>query len=220
MQALTGMTMLAGAEGDPPVKAGFPVIDAATGILGALAIVTALRERDQSGDGCLLDVSMWASALQLMYTFACDALASGQDIPRVGNKGYSGSPAADTFHCRDGWLAVGANTPAHVMRLTQLLGIEPAVVEPLLEPAPDGGPSFARARNPQAFRQLLAARLANCSARDLEARLNAQGVPAARGRTVPEFVKEAIDTGLLQPVVLGEGESRATSPGLGWRVAR
>ena len=68
IQALTGMTMLAGTEGDPPVKTGFPVIDAATGIIGALAIVIALRERDRTGAGCFLDVSMWASALQLMYS--------------------------------------------------------------------------------------------------------------------------------------------------------
>ena len=75
IQALTGMTMLAGTEGDPPVKTGFPVIDAATGIIGALAIVIALRERDRTGAGCFLDVSMWASALQLMYSFACETLA-------------------------------------------------------------------------------------------------------------------------------------------------
>ncbi len=123
IQALTGMTMLAGEEGDPPLKIGFPVVDAATGILGALAVVAALRERDRTGRGCFLDVSMWASALQLMYTFACDTLTTGQDIARVGNKGFSGSPAADTLHCRDGWLAIGANTPAQVARLLQVLGV-------------------------------------------------------------------------------------------------
>ena len=53
IQALTGMTMLAGTEGDPPVKTGFPVVDAATGIIGALAIVVALRERDRTGEGSL-----------------------------------------------------------------------------------------------------------------------------------------------------------------------
>lgn len=218
IQALTGMTMLGGVEGDPPIKAGFPVIDAATGIIGALAIVTALRERDQSGRGCFLDVSMWASALQLMYPFACETLASDQEIPRVGNKGFSGSPAADTFECADGWLALGANTPAHIARLVQVLDIAPAEVAPLLEPADAGGPAFARARDPLAFRQLLATRLADASATDLEQRLNAAGVPAARVRTLREFTQEATAGGLLQAVVLGEGEARATTPGLGWRV--
>ena len=79
------------------------------------------------------------------------------------------------------------------------------------------GPRFARARDPHAFRELLAARLLKHSATDLELRLNAVGVPAARVRTLREFTQEAIETGLLQPVVLGDGDARAITPGLGWR---
>lgn len=219
IQALTGMTMLAGQEGDPPVKVGFPVVDAATGVIGALAIMAALREREHTGVGSFLDVSMWASALQLMYPFACDAMTMDHDIARVGNKGYSGSPAADTFACRDGWLAIGANTPAHVARLLAVLEILPAEVEPMLEPEDtEAGARFARARDPKAFRETLAARLVDRSAAELEQRLNDVGVPCAKVRTLREFTREAVETGLLQPVVLGEGEARAVTPGLGWRV--
>jgi crotonobetainyl-CoA:carnitine CoA-transferase CaiB-like acyl-CoA transferase len=218
VQAFTGMTMMGGVEGDPPVKTGFPVVDAATGIIGALAVVVALRERDRTGAGCFLDVSMWASALQLMYPFSCETLTSGQEIPRVGNKGFSGSPGADTFRCRDGFLAIGANTPEHIRRLMDILGVPPEEIAPLLETADEDGPAFARARDPGAFRELLAARLSGQSARDLERRLNAAGVPAARVRTLREFAREAVDTGLLQPIALGEGGAEARSPGLGWRV--
>lgn len=220
IQALTGMTMLAGAEGDPPVKTGFPVVDAATGILGALAVVVALRERDRTGEGAFLDVSMWASALQLMYPFACETLATDHEVARVGNKGYSGSPAADIFACRDGWLAIGANTPAHIARLMEVLGVADDVVAPLLEPVAEGVATFARARDPAAFRSLVATRLAACSAQDLERRLNACGVPAARVRTLREFTREAARTGLLDTVEFGAGEARAVTPGLGWRVRR
>jgi len=218
IQALTGMTMLAGNEGDAPVKTGFPVVDAATGIIGALAIVIALRERDRTGAGSFLDVSMWASALQLMYPFACETLASGEEIARVGNKGYSGSPAADIFACRDGWLAIGANTPAHVARLMDVLDVPAGAVEPLLEPATDGAARFARAREPAAFRDLVASRLATQSAADLEQRLNAYGVPAARVRTLREFAREAVDSGLLHAIEIGAGDERAVTPGLGWRA--
>ncbi len=221
IQAMTGMAMLAGQDGDPPVKTGFPVIDAATGILGALAIVSALRERDRTGQGCLLDVSMWACALQLMYPFACSALTTGAEIPRVGNQGYSGSPAADMFECRDGWLALGANTPAQIALLLQVLGIDPALVAPLLQPsASPGQASFARASDPQAFKALLAARLRESSAVALEQALNDRGVPAARVRQLGEFTREAVQSGLLQPCVLGSGESAVASPGLGWRQIR
>lgn len=218
IQALTGMTMLSGTEGDPPIKVGFPVIDAATGVIGALAIVTALRERDLGGKGCFLDVSMWASALQLMYPSVCETLASGDEIVRVGNKGFSGSPAADTFACVDGWLAIGANTPLHIAQLVAVLGISPTEVETMLEPAGEDGPSFARARDPQTFRALLATYFATVSAVELEQSLNAAGVPAARVRTLREFTREAVGSGLLKPVDLGQGEARATTPGLGWRV--
>ncbi len=219
MQALTGMTLLGGQEGAPPTKVGFPVIDAATGLVGAMAIMAALRERDLTGEGSFLDVSMWASALQLMYPFACDVLSTGQEIPRVGNKGFSGSPAADTFACRDGWLAIGANTPQHIVALMRVLGVEPARYTPLLDPGTGSGPSFARALDPGAFRELLAAQLADQPAAELEQGLNAAGVPAARVRSLREFAQQAAETGLLQPLALGEGDARAISPGLGWRVA-
>jgi crotonobetainyl-CoA:carnitine CoA-transferase CaiB-like acyl-CoA transferase len=114
----------------------------------------------------------------------------------VGSKGYSGTPAAPTFACRDGWLAIGANTPAHITRLMQVLGVESAEVAPLLEPVAESGPAFARARDPQAFRELLAARLVDQSATDLEQRLNANGVPTARVRTLREFMQEAVNTTL------------------------
>ncbi len=101
----------------------------------------------------------------------------------------------------------------------QVLGVAPAEVAPLLEPACRGWrpPSRVRAIR-KAFRELLAARLAGHSAVDLEQRLNASGVPAARVRTLREFTLEAVDSGLLQPVVLGEGEAQAITPGLGWRT--
>jgi len=219
IQALTGMTMLAGNDGDPPVKTGFPVVDAATGLVGALAIVVALQERDRTGAGCFLDVSMWASALQLMYPFACETLsAPGQEIRRVGNKGYSGSPAADIFACADGWLAIGANTPAHIGDLMAVLAVPAAEFEPLLVPPVPGAPAFAQARDADAFRDLLASRLSHRSARELEEQLNARGVPSARVRTLREFTAEAAGTGLLDTLVLGEGEACAVTPGLGWRV--
>ena len=62
IQAATGMMLMAGHEGEPPIKTGFPVVDAGTGITAALAIIAALRERDTSGHGRYLDVSMTAAA--------------------------------------------------------------------------------------------------------------------------------------------------------------
>ena len=45
------MTLICGNEGDPPVKVSFPLIDAAAGMIAAMAILAALRERDRTGHG-------------------------------------------------------------------------------------------------------------------------------------------------------------------------
>lgn len=219
VQAATGMAMMAGATNDPPIKTGFPVIDAATGIIGALAMVSALRERDReggSGRGCFLDVSMWGASLQLMYPFACEALSTGQNPPRVGNQAYSGSPASDMFACADGWIAIGANTPAQIGKLVAALGTAAAALQSLLS---DTGGGFARSSNPQQFKSLLGEALRNRCGADLERALNQAGVPAARVRTLAEFAQEAVDSGLLQPQTLGGDELAAVqTPGLGWQV--
>lgn len=223
VQAVSGMAWLGGSEGDPPMKTGFPVVDSATGMLAAMAILAALRERDRTGGGMLIDVSMVGAGLQLMYPMACDALTSGTTPPRVGNQGYSGSPSADFFPARDGWLALGANTPRQLLAVLRTLGLghladDPSVFEqPLNGDAPV---AFVRARDPASLKRALAEAIAGQDAADLEARLNACKVPAARLRTLAEFAQEAHANGCLPAVELQGDGIAVQSPGLGFGVYR
>ena len=103
VQALTGMMMMSGeSPDDPPVKVGFPVIDVAVGMLGALSIVSALHRRDRDGLGQHIDASLVQASMMLMYPNASTFLTSGVEPQRVGNRGYTGSPTADTYRCADG----------------------------------------------------------------------------------------------------------------------
>ncbi|GAA5235116.1 CoA transferase [Verticiella sediminum] len=223
VQAATGMTFMAGLEGDPPIKTGFPVVDSATGLLAAFAIVAALRDVDRTGRGCLLDVSMTGAAMQLMYGFAAEALTQGTTPPRVGNQGYSGSPSADFFPAREGWIAFGANTPRQLAGLLDELGMadtlrDPAVFDPPLELT--GKPTFVRAKDPAELKRRLRAAVAQEDAADLERRLIARGVPCSRLRTIAEFARDAVAEGAIETVTLTEGEMSVTTPGLGFGVRR
>ncbi len=103
IQAATGMAYMAGTEGDPPIKTGFPVVDAATGMQAALAILAGLRERDRLGCAVQLDVSMTGAALQLMYSFACEALTSGTSPARLAIKAIRGArPPTSSPHATAG----------------------------------------------------------------------------------------------------------------------
>jgi crotonobetainyl-CoA:carnitine CoA-transferase CaiB-like acyl-CoA transferase len=213
IQAATGMAMLAGAPDDPPVKTGFPVVDVMTGVLAAFAVTAAVQERARTGAGRHVDVSMWGAALQLMYPFTVDALASGESPPRVGNKAYSGSPAAEYFPAGcGGYIAIGANTVSQITKLYKVIGWSEADAATDLENK--GG--FARARNPAAFRAKLASALLTRSAQEWENQCQAAGVPAARVRNLAEFTSEVQANGALMPSLLSCAGAQVPTPGLGW----
>ena len=222
VQALTGMMMMSGeSPDDPPVKVGFPVIDVAVGMLGALSIVSALHRRDRDGTGQHIDASMVQASLMLMYPSASTFLTSGVEPQRVGNRGYTGSPTADTYRCADGWLATAANTPAQFRKLAAVLDVEDLCSDGKaldLERfnSPSGG--FVVARDMDYLRSRFNAAFASQSAFDMETRLNAAGVPAARVRKLGEFLREADGTGkvTLPDFRFDQDGRQVRTPGLGF----
>jgi crotonobetainyl-CoA:carnitine CoA-transferase CaiB-like acyl-CoA transferase len=209
IQAMTGLALLTGNEGDPPIKVGFPVVDTASGNRAVSAVLAALLERARTGRGQYLEVGMAQAALQLLFPHASEVLATGADTPRVGNVGYSGSPAARFFPCADGWLALGANTAAQTETAMRVLGLR--------LPAVHGNDSsrIAAASAPERAAAIGLA-LHDWPALEAETRLSQAGVPAARVRTLHEFLLDARQAGWLN------GHSDTTgSPtrqlGLGWR---
>jgi crotonobetainyl-CoA:carnitine CoA-transferase CaiB-like acyl-CoA transferase len=192
VQALTGMMSLQGGEGDPPIKVGFPVIDAAAGMMAAQAVLAALLRRERSGEGAYLDVSMAQAAAHLMLSPAVQAAVEGRDRPRPGNRGFTGSPGAATFRCADGWIATAGNTPAQFAALCRVLGVEEVLHDDALldVAALRQGGGFVRARDDAALRARLDAAFAARGATELEAALAEVRVPAARVRGLAEFVAE------------------------------
>ncbi|WP_084651439.1 CaiB/BaiF CoA transferase family protein [Ottowia thiooxydans] len=222
VQALTGMMMMSGDSADaPPLKVGFPVIDVAAGLLGALSVVSAVHQRSRDGTGARIDVSMVQAAMTLMYPNASAFLTQRVEPQRVGNRGYTGSPTADTYQCNDGWLSTAANTPAQFRKLTKILELEHLcedgnAIDLAAFNAPGGG--FVVARDMDYVRQQFNAAFAQRSARDMEEQLNAVGVPAARVRRLGEFLDE-VESGSHLPLPVrsyGQGDRTIRTPGLGF----
>lgn len=215
IQAATGMMALQGNPADAaPVKVGFPVIDIATGISAAEAILAALIRRLR-GDASpiTLDVSMIDSALALMSGPAAMTLASGRAPDRVGNRGFVGSPGAETFATMDGHISVAANTLGQFTTLCRLLGRPELAAPPFV---PDGlapGDFLANVAT-ESLRIELAQAFAAADAAGLETALNAAGVPAAKVRDLAEYLRD------LYPATPGigvDGEAVAVGPAFRWR---
>lgn len=222
VQAVTGMMSLQGEEGDDPIKVGFPVIDAAAGMVAAQSVLAALLRRARTGEGARLDVSMAQAALQLMLSPAVAAAFEGADRPRPGNRGFSGSPGAATWKCANGWIATAANVPRQFMALCEALGVAHLLQdEALLDvDALRLGAGFVVARDAQALHARLATAFERQDAHALEAELAAKGVPVARVRSLHEFVSEFAQGAMMTaPVSWTQYPGgRVLSLGPGWKT--
>jgi crotonobetainyl-CoA:carnitine CoA-transferase CaiB-like acyl-CoA transferase len=210
IQATTGMMMMQGGGDDVgPMKVGFPVIDIATGISAAEAILAAVVRRLRGDNGPItLDVSMIDSALSLMSGPAATVLATGQAPGRVGNRGFVGSPGAETFATADGHISVAANTMGQFSALCRLLG-RPELAGPPFIPADLAGEAFLANVATDELRDALREAFASSRAADLETKLNSANVPAARVRDLLEFLREVYPK---TPGIGVEGEPFAFGP--------
>jgi alpha-methylacyl-CoA racemase len=110
--ALNGLLGLTGAATGPPVQAAGQIADlGGGGLMAAFAALAALRERERSGEGQLVDVSMTDGSLSWLAMVAAQFLCDGQ-VPRRGAGVLNGGIACYLpYECADGWVSCGALEP-------------------------------------------------------------------------------------------------------------
>jgi crotonobetainyl-CoA:carnitine CoA-transferase CaiB-like acyl-CoA transferase len=109
---LNGVLAVSGEADGPPIQAGAQIADLGGGaLMAAFGILAALRERDRSGEGQLVDVSMFDGALSWLAMVAARVFAAGER-PRRGSEILSGSLLCyRPYRCADGWVTLGALEP-------------------------------------------------------------------------------------------------------------
>ncbi|MEA2440526.1 MAG: alpha-methylacyl-CoA racemase [Thermoleophilaceae bacterium] len=109
---LIGLLGLTGDGDGPPVSASAQIADLGGGaLMAAFGIMAALRERDQSGEGQMVDISMADGALSWLAMVAAQYLADGV-VPRRGNVPLAGSLICyRPYACADGYVTLGALEP-------------------------------------------------------------------------------------------------------------
>ena len=109
-QARSGIMSITGTPGGEPVKVGVPVCDLVCGLYLALAVTAALRERDRTGVGQSIDVSLFEAGVSLAVWEAGKYFATGEVGGPLGSAHQSQAPY-QAFQTADGWITIGANTP-------------------------------------------------------------------------------------------------------------
>jgi crotonobetainyl-CoA:carnitine CoA-transferase CaiB-like acyl-CoA transferase len=109
---LNGLLGLTGDADGPPVQAAGQIADLGGGaLMAAVGVLMALRERDRSGQGQLVDCSMFDGALSWLSLVAAEMLATGE-VPRRGGLQLAGSLTCyRPYACADGYVTLGALEP-------------------------------------------------------------------------------------------------------------
>jgi alpha-methylacyl-CoA racemase len=109
---LVGLLGLTGEKGGPPVQAGGQIADVGGGaLMAAFGIMAALRERERSGEGQFVDVSMADGSLSWLAMIAARYFCDGQ-VPVRGEPELSGGLICyRPYACSDGWVTLGALEP-------------------------------------------------------------------------------------------------------------
>jgi len=111
IQAEGGMMGITGPVEGPPSRVGVPIVDISTGMFAATSILAALRARDQTKEGQLIDISLFDTQAALLSNVASNYLIGGDDPHRTGNDHPNLAPYG-AFRAQDRWLVLGvANEP-------------------------------------------------------------------------------------------------------------
>jgi alpha-methylacyl-CoA racemase len=135
---LNGLLGLSGESGGPPVQAAGQIADLGGGaLMAAFGILAALRERDHSGEGQLVDVSMFDGSLAWLAMVAARYLAEGQP-PERGAVELAGSLICyRPYECKDGWVTLGALEPKFWQAWCRGVGREDLIEKQFERPGSD-----------------------------------------------------------------------------------
>ncbi len=135
---LAGVLGLSGERDGPPVQAAAQIADIGGGAqMAAFAILAALRERDRSGEGQLVDVSMTDGALSWMAMTAARVFA-GEEPPRRGQLELGGGILCyRPYAAADGWVTIGALEPKFWQAWCRGVGREDLIAHQFDPPASD-----------------------------------------------------------------------------------
>lgn len=121
MQAFGGIMSTTGEPGRPAVRVGASIVDMGTGMWGIIGVLTALLERQASGKGKIIDVSLFETATTWVSLLAAQYLSCGEVSQKQGS-GAAGIVPYKGYLTSDGELVIAAGSDALFKALATTVG--------------------------------------------------------------------------------------------------
>jgi len=183
LQAASGIMSVTGESDGPPVRVGLSLIDLGTSVWSALGVVSALYERERTGVGRTIELSLYETALSLLSTQLVGYLGTG-DVPRRAGTAFPQIAPYEVFPARDGDLMIAAGNDKLFAAFCDVLGVPQLVADPRFLTNPD------RVANRAELIALLRERTSERSSSELLDALVTAGVPASPVHDVGEAARQ------------------------------
>ena len=177
LQGLTGLMEITGDPAGEPMPVGEPIADILTGVFAAWAVTTALFDRERTGRGRYIDVSMFDCMVAVQPTAVARYLATGEVPRRVGSRHPLSAPFG-AFKARDGQAIIAVLNKRLFDKLANCIG------DPGLATDPRFATDWDRLQNEALLRARIEEWLGNHTVDEAVALLIDAGVPAGPVGTI------------------------------------
>lgn len=182
VQAVSGAFYGAGEEGDPPIRCSLPIVDVSAGMCGATAILAALMERNASGRGQAVELTLIDTMFNFLGSKIAEAAIDGRCAREINPAIVAPSRH---FPGSDGrWFALTVINDAAFGRLCEVVG------RPQWEQDARFGTNAARIQHRPELLAALAEIFSTRPAAEWLAALEAADIPAGPVNTVPEMLQD------------------------------
>ena len=182
-QAMSGIMLATGEPDRPPVRILPPMLDYSAGIHAAYGIIIALLNREQTGKGERIDISLMDIGIVQMGAFVTHYTMTGELPERMGSAHKAWAPY-QAFEASDGWVLIAVASDEMWLNLCKVLKLEDL-----------GNDSrYATPQSRRKHRKELTESLTKVTrqyrARELESLLSEAGVPSGQLRNIAEVMED------------------------------
>jgi formyl-CoA transferase/CoA:oxalate CoA-transferase len=129
LQGMGGLMSITGEAGGPPIKVGVAIADISGGMFAAFGIVTALYNREKTGKGQMIDVSLLDSQVAWL-TYRAGAYFASGEIPQPVGSGHPVIVPYQAFHAKDVYVNIAVGNDQLWVKFCKAVGLEAVMEDP------------------------------------------------------------------------------------------